>query len=112
MDKQAINKIVNEHNLSNLQSWDDEFDGNHICYWHYKLDREEGHEEYEAFHLVIQEENDKYTIEIDVTPYQGVGDLLNAQEYFDTTDNLEDAVIIGNQFIDKLEDNYSLKSRN
>lgn len=99
--------MMNQDIFSNIPNWSKDYDGENICYWIRELEENEGSDNWTKFVLVIADKGEYYHISIDVTLQQGVGDLLNSK-YSDTSKSLQEAMDIGEQFVQQVENEYDL----
>lgn len=94
--------------LRSINGWNQDYDGRNICYWEREIPDSVGGDNWKGFALTIAKRNpDDYRVSIDVMFHGGGGDLLSAT-YDDTTHTLEEAMVIGENFVQEVEQEYNL----
>lgn len=102
--------MLDRSDLIEIPGWERDHYGDNICEWKRDLAPDEAKEDYDAFVLCVQEDGDVFNISIAVTFTESgrVGDLLSA-DYSDTSRTVEEAMEIGREFTERLQNEYNLR---
>lgn len=98
--------MLSTDDLIEIDGWERDHYGDYICEWKRELDEDEIDQEWSAFVLTVQEqEDDEYYASIAVAFPGGGGDLLSA-DYSETCRTLEEAQAAGVEFVEEVEEEY------